>query len=230
MDFGAATTAAKQVIANSPRNPEGHQLLAQIAKQSRNYDTAIDSLKQAIRLRPEAIDTRAELAAIYKLSGKLQQALAQYWRCWDLSRTVSEKLAFVGPLSEAYYDLGRRGEFEEKLKQLSKSSTSDVAPVLALSELYRMDGDLPNARFQLARALDKDRKNPDLLSKLVEISLDLGDNQDALTYQQRLVKAHPESFINKNSVNCCLMQDVNRKQFKHGRNCYTRKIRRLKRM
>ena len=194
MDFGAATTAAKQVIANSPRNPEGHQLLAQIAKQSRNYDTAIDSLKQAIRLRPEAIDTRAELAAIYKLSGKLQQALAQYWRCWDLSRTVSEKLAFVGPLSEAYYDLGRRGEFEEKLKQLSKSSTSDVAPVLALSELYRMDGDLPNARFQLARALDKDRKNPDLLSKLVEISLDLGDNQDALTYQQRLVKAHPESF------------------------------------
>ena len=54
-----------------------------------------------------------------------------------------------------------------------------------------MEGDLPNARFQLARALDRERDNPDLLAQLVKISLDLGDTQDALTYQQRLVKAQP---------------------------------------
>ena len=28
MDFDAATTAAKQAVAHSPRNPEGHQMLA----------------------------------------------------------------------------------------------------------------------------------------------------------------------------------------------------------
>ena len=192
MDFDGATEAAKQVIAYSPRNPEGHQMLAEIAKQSGNYDSAIDSLKQALRLRPEAIEIRAELAATFKLSGKPRQALAQYWRCWELSDSVEGKLAFVKPLSEAYYDLGRRGEFEEKLKQLSKSNTSGVGPVIALAELYRMEGDLPSARFQLARALDRERENPDLLTQLVNISIDLGDNQDALTYQQRLVKAHPD--------------------------------------
>ena len=78
MDFDAATAAAKQAIAHSPRNPEGHQMLAAIAKQSANYESAIDSLKQALRLRPEAIDIRAELAATYKLSGKPRQALTQY--------------------------------------------------------------------------------------------------------------------------------------------------------
>ena len=192
MDFDAATAASKQVIAHSPRNPEGHQMLAEIAKQSGNYDNAIDSLKQALRLRPEAIDIRAELAATYKLSGKPRQALAQYWRCWELSDTVNDKLAFVKPLSEAYYDLGRREEFEEKLKQLSKSNTSNVGPVIALAELYRMEGDLPSARFQLVRALDRERENPDLLTQLVSISVDLGDNQDALTYQQRLVKVQPD--------------------------------------
>ena len=192
MDFDAATEASKQVIAHSPRNPEGHQMLAEIAKQSGNYDNAIDSLKQALRLRPEAIDIRSELAATYKLSGKPRQALAQYWRCWELSDTVNDKLAFVKPLSEAYYDLGRRGEFEEKLKQLSKSNTSSAGPVIALAELYRMEGDLPSARFQLARALDRERENPDLLTQLVSISVDLGDNQDALTYQQRLVKVQPD--------------------------------------
>ena len=192
MDFGSAREAAKQVIAHSPRNPEGHQMLAEIAKQSGNYDSAIDSLKQALRLRPEAIESRAELAATYKLSGKLRQALAQYWRCWELSDSVNDKLAFVKPLSEVYYNLERRGEFEEKLKQLSKSNTSGVGPVIALAELYRMEGDLPRARFQLARALDREREHPDLLTQLVNISIDLGDNQDALTYQQRLVKAHPD--------------------------------------
>ena len=192
MDFDAATAASKQIIAHSPRNPEGHQMLAEIAKQSGNYDNAIDSLKQALRLRPEAIDIRAELAATYKLAGKPRQALAQYWRCWELSDSVSDKLAFVKPLSEAYYDLGRRAEFEEKLKQLSKSNTSSVGPVIALAELYRMEGDLPSARFQLARALDRKRENPDLLAQLVSISVDLGDNQDALTYQQRLVKVQPD--------------------------------------
>ncbi|RKU18684.1 hypothetical protein C6503_09105 [Candidatus Poribacteria bacterium] len=194
MDFDAATAAAKQAIAHSPRNPEGHQMLAAIAKQSGHYDSAIDSLKQALRLRPEAIDIRSELAATYKLAGKPRQALAQYWRCWELSDTVSDKLAFVKPLSEAYYDLGRRGEFEEKLKQLSKSNTSSVGPVIALAELHRIEGDLPSARFQLARALDRERENSDLLTQLVDISIDLGNTQDAISYQQRLVKAHPDPF------------------------------------
>ncbi len=192
LDYESATTAATQVIANSPRNPEGHKLLAQIATQSKDYDAAINSLRQAIRLRPEAIDTRIELAKVYKLSGKLQEAIAQYWRCWNLSDTIHDKLTLVKPLFDVYYDMGRRNEFEEKLKQLAKSNTSWVAPILALAEIHRMEGDLPKARFQLAQGLNKQRENPELLSKLVEISSDLGDMQDALTYQQRLVKVAPD--------------------------------------
>ena len=95
MDLEAAKTAAKQIIAHNPRNPEGYQLLAQIAKQSGNYDNAINNLKHSIRLRPDATDIRMELAAIYKLSGKPQQALTQYWRCWELSNSVNNKLALV---------------------------------------------------------------------------------------------------------------------------------------
>ena len=210
MDFDAAAAAAKQAIAHSPRNPEGHQMLAAIAKQSGNYDSAIDSLKQALRLRPEAIDIRSELAATYKLAGKPRQALAQYWRCWELSDTVNDKLAFVKPLSETYYDLGRRGEFEEKLKHLSKSNTSSVGPVIALAELYRMEGDLPSARFQLARALDRERENPDLLAQLVNISIELGDTQDAISYQKRLVKAQPDPIYQQQLGK--LLFDVGREQ------------------
>ncbi len=189
MDLEAAKTAAKQIVAHSPRNPEGHQMFAEIAEQTEDYETATESLKQAIRLRPEAIDIRAKLADTYKISGRFQEAISQYWRCWELSDNLADKRTFLKPLSELYY--GRHGEFEEKLKQLSKSNPSSVAPVLALSELYRTVGDLSSARFQLARALDRNREHPELLETLVKISFDLGDIAAALTYQQQLVKAHP---------------------------------------
>ena len=192
MDLEAAETAAKQVIAHSPRNPEGYQLLAQIAEQSGNYDNAINNLKHAIRLRPDATDIRVELAGIYKLSDKPRQALTQYWRCWELSNSVGDKLAFVKPLSEVYYDLGHRDAFEEKLKQLSKTNASSIAPALALAEVYQMEGDLPSARFQLAQALDRASENPVLLAQLVKVNLDLGNHEDALAYQQRLVKVQPD--------------------------------------
>ena len=210
MDFDAATDAAKQAVAHSPRNPEGHQMLAQIAKQLGNYETAVDSLKQAIRLRPEATDIRSELAEVYKLSGNPRQAIEQYWRCWELSESVNDKLAFVKPLSEVYYDLGRRGELEEKLKQMSKTNTFGVGPVVALAALYQMEGDLPSARFQLARALDQERENSDLLAELVKVSLDLGDTQEALTYQQRLAKAQPDPIHQQRLGE--LLFDVGREQ------------------
>ena len=193
MNFNAAQAAAKQVLAHSPRNPEGHQILAEIALTMGEYPSAIESLKQAIRLRPQAIEIRVELAEVYKLAENPHQAVEQYWRCWELSDNVNDKLVFLKPLSNAYYDMGRRQELSEKLQQMSKANSSDMAPVLALAELYRIEGDLSASRVQLARALDRNRGNNELLSQLVDISLKLGDMQDALTYQQRLVAAEPDA-------------------------------------
>ena len=210
MDFDAATAAAKQAIAHSPRNPGGYQMLAKIAKRVGSYETAIDSLKNAIRLRPEAADIRAELAEVYKLSDNPRQAIEQYWRCWELSDSVDDKLTFVKSLSEIYYDLGQRDEFEEKLKQMSKANTSNMGPVLALAAVYQMEGDLPSARFQLVRALDHEQENSDLLAQLVKISLNLGDIQDALTYQQQLVKVEPDPIHQQRLGE--LLFDVGREQ------------------
>lgn len=192
LNFEEAIEAAKQVVAHSPRNPEGHQLLAQIALQSGDYDASVSSFKQAIRLRPEAIDIRRELAELYHNSGDFRLAIAQYWRCWNLSDNISDKLSFIQPLGEAYYSLGRRTELAERLKQMAKLNTSGIAPFLALAQVYRNEGDISSARFQLARALDQRRENPELLYQLVGISLDLGDIEEALSYQQQLVKADPD--------------------------------------
>ena len=192
LDFEAATEAVKQMIAHSPRNPEGYQLLAEIAEQIGDYAEATDSLDDAIRLRPESTEIRAKLADIYRQKGDHRQAIEQYWRCWELSDSTGGKLAFVNSLSDAYYAIGRGSELEEKLRQMAKTSPSDMGPPLALAELYRAQGNLPASKEQLARALEREPNNPDLISQLVKVSLDLGDTQEALGYQQRIVKLQPE--------------------------------------
>ncbi len=194
MDFDVATSAAKQAVAHSPRNPEGYQLLAGIDKQRGHYEGAVDSLKQAVRLRPESTEIRAELADVYQQAGNYRQAIEQYWRCWDLSDELSDKLSFVNRLEGAYYDFGRSDELEEKFQQMARVNPNDQGPVLGLAELYRGQGDLPAAREQLARALEKETQNPDLLTQLVKINLELGETQEALSYQQRLVKAQPNPY------------------------------------
>ena len=194
MDFDVATSAAKQAVAHSPRNPEGYQLLAGIDKQRGHYEGAIDSLKQAVRLRPESTEIRAELADVYQQAGNYRQAIEQYWRCWDLSDELSDKLSFINRLEGAYYDFGRSDELEEKFRQMARVNPNDQGPVLGLAELYRGQGDLPAAREQLARALEQETQSPDLLTQLVKINLELGETQEALSYQQRLVKAQPNPY------------------------------------
>ena len=193
MNFNAAKEAAKQVLAHSPRNPEGHQILAEVALTTGDYLSAIESLKQAVRLRPQAIEIRVELAEVYKLAKNPHRAVEQYWQCWELSDNVNDKLRFVRPLSDAYYDMGRQQELSEKLQQMSRANSSDMAPVLALAALYRIEGDLSDSRVQLARALERHSDNGELLNQLVDISLKLGDMQDALFYQQRLVAVEPDA-------------------------------------
>ena len=84
-----------------------------------------------------------------------------------------------------------------------------------------MEGDLLGARFQLARALDRERDNPNLLAQLVEISRNLGDTQDSLTYLQRLVKGNPTQSINSSLASCCSTLVESRRRFRRGQSCCT---------
>ena len=193
MDFSTAKEAAKRMLAHSPRNPAGYRMLAEVALTMGDYPRAIESLEQAIRLRPQAIEIRVEFAEVYTLANDLRQAIEQYWRCWELSDNVNDKLRFVRLLSNVYYDMGRREELSEKFQQMSRANSSAMAPVLGLAEVYRIEGDLSACRVQLARALDRNKGDSHLLSQLVDISLKIGDMQDALTYQQRLAAVEPDA-------------------------------------
>ena len=192
-NFNAAIRSAKQVIALSPRNPEGHQLLASIERQQENYAEAIKNLKQAIRLQADAADIRAELAEVYRLAGENRLAIDQYWQCWDLSKDLNDKLSLVDEMTEVYDNLGTSGAFKEKLRTLNQAHPPDPAPAMALTELYRKQGEFPAAISQLEETLEHNPENPNLLSRVAEMNHEFGNTEEAIVYQQRLVKIQPDS-------------------------------------
>ena len=54
-------------------------------------------------------------------------------------------------------------------------------------------GELPDAISQLEETLfEHNPENPNLLSRLAEINHELGNSEEAIAYQQRLVKIQPD--------------------------------------
>ena len=192
-NFDPAIQSAKQAIALSPRNPESYQLLARIERKHGDYAGAINSLKQAVRLRADAINIRVELAEVHTLAGEDLLAINQYWRCWDLSEDLNDKLSLVDQLAKVYDTLGTDSALEERLRTLNQSHPADLAPALALAKLYRKRTELPVAISLLEKTLEHNPENPTLLSQLAEIYHEFGNSDEAIEHQRRLIKLQPNS-------------------------------------
>lgn len=187
-NFNAAIQAAKQVIAFSPRNPDGHRLLASIERRWRNYLSAIDSLERAVHLSPYTIEIRTELAHVYNLAGKYRQAIEQYWERWLLTDNLNDKLAFVEPMAKVYDNLAAGDEFRENLRQMQRWNPDDLAASMALAKLHQLRGNLLAASEELERCLERGVENPDLLGQLVEMNHELNNMPAAIAYQQWIVE------------------------------------------
>jgi len=186
-----AKEAAKQAIAHSPRNPESYRLLADVALRWGETDEAIEKLTKAVRLQPDSTEIRADLARAYQRANKLYEAAEQYWRCFEKADNTANKLSFVSPLSEVYFQLARPEELVERFEEMHRSEKTDLTPLLALSELHKKSGNFNAARNALTRALEIAPQNPDLLRELVKLFADMGEGDKALKYQQELMAVEP---------------------------------------
>ncbi|MBI4834092.1 MAG: tetratricopeptide repeat protein [Planctomycetes bacterium] len=66
--------------------------LIKIIQQSRDYPKAIESYKEAIRLKPDYIEAHNNLGIAYLLSGNRDKALAEYNILKSLNKELADKL------------------------------------------------------------------------------------------------------------------------------------------
>ena len=95
-------------------------------------------------------------------------------------------------MAKVYDNLGTSDTFKEILLKLNRAHPADLAPAMVLAELYQRQGELPDAISQLEKLFEHNPENPNLLSRLAEINHELGNSEEAIAYQQRLVKIQPD--------------------------------------
>ena len=95
-------------------------------------------------------------------------------------------------MAKVYDNLGTSDTFKEKLLKLNRAHPADLAPAMALAELYQRQGELPDAISQVEKILERALEKPNLLSRLAEINHELGNSEEAIAYRQRLVKIQPD--------------------------------------
>ena len=179
--------------------PNGQLNLAAAYLAQGAYNKAEQAYKHGLKLDSRSVSARLNLADLYRLQGKDQQALKQLLQVQLKSPDLESPELESPDNAVVHFSLGlaqiRTQLMSEGLVSLERAS--QLAPKISrYSYVYGIalngQGRSREAVQVMSRALMGDRNDRDLLFALATINRDLGRLEDARGFAQRLVLAFPE--------------------------------------
>jgi tetratricopeptide (TPR) repeat protein len=169
--------------------PNGQLNLAAAYLAQGSYQNAEQAYQHALKLDPQSVPARLNLADLYRIQGQETKALKQLLQAQAANANNATVLFSLG-LAQI-----RGKQIASALISLEKAS--GLAPEISrYSYVYGIalngQGRSQEAVQVLTRALTSDSQNRDLLFALTTINRDLGRLEDARVFAQRLVSAFPE--------------------------------------
>jgi predicted CXXCH cytochrome family protein len=169
--------------------PNGQLNLAAVYLAQGSYQNAEQAYQHALKLDPQSVLARLNLADLYRIQGQETKALKQLLQAQAANANNATVLFSLG-LAQI-----RGKQIASALISLEKAS--GLAPEISrYSYVYGIalngQGRSQEALQVLTRALTGDSQNRDLLFALTTINRDLGRLEDARIFAQRLVSAFPE--------------------------------------
>ncbi len=191
----------------APDNYRSYYNLGGALTSAGRYEEAIPPLERSIAIRPNAA-AFANLGTVYFYLGKFPQAAQAYEKAVELDRQDSSML---GNLAEAYYWIpGKREQaqatYRSAISQAEKQlkiNPRDVERVSEIGIFYAMLEDAAQAKTWTARALDMDSSDPYVLLNASLVAAHFGQDQFALDYLRKAVKAgiEPETALHSPTFN-----------------------------
>ena len=190
-DREAALKAAEDVIAASPDNPTGYELLAQLCERFGMPDRSLASLAEALKVDPRNMDLRLQYARWLERTATLDEAIEQYWVAYDGSNEADEKLNVIRLLADAAYRADRFERVIDRLERARRTTRDDWIPLLSMAEAYRKIDDYSKAREILTELIARRPQETALLSQMVRLATAEGLQEEAVRHLQQLVKLEP---------------------------------------
>jgi tetratricopeptide (TPR) repeat protein len=184
----AALSAARELIAENPDDPERHRFLAETAFELGQPETALKALHEAARVAPNDSSTLSALASILADHRMPAESFDMAWRAFD-SAPLEAKPAQARKLAELALRLNLFDQLPAELdRRLAGQESPEAARVAALCQAHTqaVAGDFGAARRCLERLLPERPDDVDLLTYIVELAEKEGDLPSAVSYQRKL--------------------------------------------
>lgn len=180
-EFQAALEKAQQYRDRLPESGRIHLALLETRRKESLVDY-INQLEKAVDRLPTDLDVRLELARLYRKLGNLDEALNEFETVLELD--PNRKLVY----NDIGYLYADRGDFNSAIKYLDKyreMAPDEPNPYDSKGEILMRAGRLKEAEQQFRAALAKWPTFGNSVNRLMELAVEKGLYQQALTYLAR---------------------------------------------
>ena len=146
-----------------PLSPIINTEVGAILFKARQRDAAIESLRKTIDMDPSFARAHQTLGVVYRMSGMCIEGTWEFEKEDSLlgRRTAAEREAWYGPLRRAFRANGRKGYYEQLLRQRQVVARTKVVSPMDFAVPHAELGNRDSAFFWLALA--RDQRNPTVL-------------------------------------------------------------------
>ncbi|MDA1077289.1 MAG: tetratricopeptide repeat protein, partial [Proteobacteria bacterium] len=178
-----AEEAARSVIAKSPENPMGYNVLGAVALSEGRTDEAISAFEKSLEVDPKFVPAVTNLASISENAGDIEGARARYNTLRNHDDYNHGALIGLAQISIRQKEPERA---ETYLKQAIEHHPDSISARLLLLDLYRSTNDFANALIEADHALALQPNSSMLLAVKADLSIRLGKRSDAEAAINRL--------------------------------------------
>lgn len=130
-------------------------------------EDALRALRLAARKFPDDPDLAALLAERLATNGQVDEAERVYWRQFEASEQLSDRLRWVEQLGRLAESTGKSEQLIKSLEERRKGNPEAVEPLLALALVHRIADNYEERRAAL---LEATRRQPENIELLLEIA------------------------------------------------------------
>jgi len=151
-----------------------------ILERAEKFEESISVLRRATQKFPEDSDLFAQLARRYVDNGQTKDAERIFWRQYENSEKLSDRLRWAERLATTAYEHGEFDELIKKFDQRRERNPQSIEPLLSLAQAHRVAGNYDERREALLGAAQLKKDNIFLLREIARMEEAEGDWQKAI--------------------------------------------------
>ncbi len=188
-----ALQAGRDLLAAAPGNPDHYKFYAELCFELGESDEGLESLRRSVRANPSEPQGLLTLANALAERPNTGEAIELFWRAFDKSNDLEDKLSIISRLAELYLQNNQLDRLLERLERERREADKQREMTLCLAQAYQAAGDLGTARQQLERLLTENSRDTQLLQQLSKLAESEGDTAGAVKYQRQWAQAAPNN-------------------------------------